>query len=372
MPFFFRAIWHAWACPPRDRSVIPTTCHGLPALAAAAAITLGGCASVGPRSVVRDRFDYNSAISTSLKEQTLLNIVKLRYLDVPVFVEVAQVINSYEVQGSASARGTMITDPDVELGVGGSYTVKPTITYTPLTGNQYVRGLMTPLPPEVVFFLIQSGYAADLILRTTVSSINGVLNEAPGVIDTAAADGRFLRATTLFRTLQRAGALTLSVHVRPSKERVAVVTFGSTDQPADLLAARAELESLLSLSPGAPEHVLVFGGLAPAPGEIAVQTRSLIQIMGALSARVDIPAPHHDVAFPVTDALAGAPPLFRVHSSIERPVGAHVAVPHRGHWFWIDDTDLATKRVFATVVLLFSLGDSNASDGLPIVTVPVN
>ena len=50
-------------------------------------LSVGACSSIGPESVSHDRIDYASAIGNSWKEQTLLNIVKLRYADMPVFLK---------------------------------------------------------------------------------------------------------------------------------------------------------------------------------------------------------------------------------------------------------------------------------------------
>ena len=42
-----------------------------------------GCASMGARTIPKDRFNYTGAISESWKTQMLLNMVSLRYGDVP-------------------------------------------------------------------------------------------------------------------------------------------------------------------------------------------------------------------------------------------------------------------------------------------------
>ena len=58
-------------------------------------LTMAGCAGVPPGRITTDRMDYGQVIAESWKRQTLLNVVRLRYADAPVFLDVASVINSY-------------------------------------------------------------------------------------------------------------------------------------------------------------------------------------------------------------------------------------------------------------------------------------
>jgi hypothetical protein len=73
-------------------------------------LSFTGCASIGPGTVTRDRFDYVTAISDSWKSQMLFNLVKLRYGDAPVFLDVASVINQYLIEGSVGYSGSLFRE----------------------------------------------------------------------------------------------------------------------------------------------------------------------------------------------------------------------------------------------------------------------
>jgi hypothetical protein len=76
--------------------------HVLPCLAL---VLLTGCARIGPPTIPRDRFDYVAAISDSWKRQMLLDLLKIRYNDAPVFMDIAAVINSYSLEGDITLGG---------------------------------------------------------------------------------------------------------------------------------------------------------------------------------------------------------------------------------------------------------------------------
>src|SRR5512137_1275386 len=78
------------------------------------AVALSGCQHLGPSTVAVDRFDYSTAIAESWKQQTLLNIVKLRYMDLPVFVDVSSIVSGYSMQTGVNVNGTISSDRAVQ------------------------------------------------------------------------------------------------------------------------------------------------------------------------------------------------------------------------------------------------------------------
>lgn len=347
----------------------------------ASMLFLNGCQSIGPGSVARDRFDYSWSIGESWKRQTLLNIVKLRYLDPPIFVDVAQIVSGYTLQTTASANG-LVNWPQygpaagsLTLGAQGQYTDRPTITYTPLTGNKFIKGLMTPLPPDSVFFTIQSGWPADGVMFATVSEINGLKNQGTSVNGVTPPDPQFMRVIQLMRQIQLSGAVAMRIKQDSSKQQTTLLTFRSKDISPETLADILELRKLLRLDPDADEFRLVFGANPVDDHEVAMVTRSIMQQMATMASQVDVPS--EDVsqgrAAPGWETVTNGvswPRLIKICSSKEAPKDAFVSIPYRGHWYYIDDRDLKSKRVFSFMMLLFTLADTGEKEPLPLVTIP--
>jgi hypothetical protein len=344
------------------------------------AASLAGCASIGPGTVPRDRFDYVQAITESWKRQNLLNIVKLRYLDPPTFVDVGQIVAGYTLEttlqagGAVSSKGAVQGD-GASIGAGVRFTDRPTITYTPLTGSKFIRSLMTPIPPDTLFFTIESGWPADGVLLTAVSVMNGLKNQQTSISGVSPPSAEFLRALALMRKIQLSGAVGMRVIQDASKEQSSILTFRTKGITEETLADIVELRQLLKLDPDATEIRLVFGATAENDKEVAVQTRCMIHIMATLASQVDVPAEHvaegrASPGWTVGGTHEESARFMHVRSSEASPEDAYAAVEYRDRWFWIDDRDLRSKRTFALMMMLFTLADAGEREQLPLITIP--
>lgn len=359
----------------------PTTKNARLMILGAVLLLLTGCRSIGPGTIPRDRYDYSGSISESWKRQTLLNIVKLRYLDPPIFVDVGQIVAGYSLETSGSLGGQLSSAGAVQgntLAMGGAakFTDRPTVTYTPLTGDRFVKALMTPLPPDAVFSTIESGWPADAILFTAVSRLNGLKNQEASISGFTDADSRFLRVLELLRQIQAAGAVSVRIEQDEQKRQTTLLTVRSQNISEQALAQSRELRQLLGLSTNATEFKLVYGSLNATDRELAVQTRSLLHILGLMAAQVDVPPEHiaQGRASPGVEQAdkQGTPPVrvARILSSKTKPTDAYVVVPFRDHWFWIDDRDLKSKRALAFLMMLFTLTDTGEKQSQPVLTIP--
>lgn len=348
-------------------------------------VLFAGCASIGPGSVGRDRFDYMTTISDSWESQMLLNLVKGRYGHAPVFLDVASVISQYALQTQVDVRASFqspLTNRftrdafanTLSLGGLGSYTDRPTITYNPLTGEKFARSLMAPIPPAAILNLVQAGYPVDLLFRVCVQSINGIQNSFGGVANTHDADPEFHSLIDKMRRLQGTGDIGTRIQKTGEKDGTKIVLRWREDKTLD--PDKADVLKLLGLDRNATEFRVVYGVVPSDDKEIAIVSRSMLQIMIDLASTIEVPEEHvaDKRVTPTFRAKASdgrhIAPLVRIQSSQEKPRDAFVAVPFRNHWFWIDDRDVLSKNVFSFLMFIFTLTETRDKEGVPIVTIP--
>jgi len=347
-------------------------------------LAAGGCASLGPATVTHDRANYITAVADSWKEQTLMNVVRLRYGDAPSFVDVSSVISSYTFQGQLSAGGQFNSQATASLPpnsamVGGSagYVDRPTITYTPVAGDKFARSLLRPIPPSAIFELIQAGYPSDRVLQLTTRAINGVYNRSTLGKDTRPADRDFYPLLDALRALQLSGAVTMRLEQRGAEE-VGILVFSRKAASATNADYQFVLRAL-GLRPGEGGEInLAFGAQPRGDREIAVLSRSMLSLLLEVANGIEAPDAHvaEGRAQPAgRSAEAPDPrdrPLVRILSGAKAPADAYAAVRYRDTWFWIRDDDLASKNAFTFLMMFFSLAETGIAPAAPVITIPAN
>lgn len=333
-------------------------------------LVLGGC-SIGPSTMKYDRLNYMTAVSDSLKTQMLYNLVKLRYGDMPVFMDVSSMINQYGVGGSLTA-GSSWTNPPYSstqsvLGTA-QYADRPTITYSPLTGDKFTRSLLTPIQPSTVLNFLQAGRSPELLMHVAVQSMNGIqntgINRPP--------DPRFERIVHLITEMQQIGGVVVKFGEGKDKGTTYLVVVNSDDPNA--AAPRAEIRKILNLKPDATEISIVYGASQANDTQVAMVTRSVFDIMTQVALSAEVPQKDMDEGRAAPSSRLENPaykPLARIHCSKSQPTDAFIAAHYRDLWFWVDDKDLKSKQMFTILLMMVNLAESGQPTNAPLVTIPI-
>ena len=331
------------------------------------------CRSLGPSTISADRSNYSDALADSWKDQILRNVVKLRYMDTPIFLDVGQIVGGYTWQTALGVGGEISSERalqgnSITLSGQGVYTDRPTITYIPLTGDRFLSSMVEPVPPANIFRLIQSGYAADFVLALGVENLNGLRNRSFRTGRPADAD--FLRVLQLMSEIQNAGAVGVRTIVSSNRESGMVMILRRQNVPEDILAKGREVRKLLNLPQNGDLFNLVYSPLPAGPDELAVGSRSILQMMLALATYVEVPREDMEQSRAVPMPPPEAQPLLRVHCSSTRPADTFAAIEYRKNWFWVDDRDLNSKRTISTMLFLFTLASPGGQENTPVLTIP--
>lgn len=387
---------------------------------------LTGCTTFGARTIPRARYDYNTAIVRSWDEQLLLNLVRLKYRDTPLFLEVEQINTTYTRRFSAGADAGLGASKVSKI-LGGAtkgrtdsesfgselgliFEERPTITYTPLQGKKFAQQLLTPIGHDKILILSQSGWSIERVFKLCVQRMNGLHNSPSASGPTpghAPVYEDFYSAVEALRVLQKELRLELArLDVGDGELNpvafIITIDAGVSQQALDALGVANNLLVLGINPPRSMTEVASFLGdsgmvqiITPVQSDLEdsairlagesrkivtkplyLTQRSLLGVLHFLSNGVKVPVKHSNIAKPlvtVTKQADGA--LFdwnaevmddvmkiRNTSEIEEREQAFVSVSYRGVRFYIADSDLESKSTFGLLSNLVSLQAMEIAD----------
>lgn len=392
-------------------------------------LALCGCAGFGPTALERTHGRYNDAVVRVEEEELLRNIVRMRYAESPSRLEITALATQYELSAQAEARPFFSTEATGNLFRAFSRVLpaamvsganRPTLSLAPADDGADVRRFLTPIPLDTLTFLVRSGWPISMVARLWLERANGVPNANPlgrPPEERLADDTRFRRIAALLQEASDVEQMAAVTERRPIPlsgplPREAITAAAVVDAAAKGMEYRpyadgktwvltrtearlvlrvtpagrnsplvAEIRSLLNLRPDLDGYEIVLRGAdrdplvqhEPPRAELNLVTRSTAQVFLYLANGVEAP-PEHLAAGVAAQAdgqvTAG---LFRVLAckGHKRPAGASVAVRYRGHWFYIEDADRATKLTFAHVLALSRLDLGRQRLAAPALTLPV-
>jgi hypothetical protein len=212
----------------------------------------------------------------------------------------------------------------------------------------------------------------------TARAVSGIYNRSGIGARARQADPEFYPLLDALRRLQLSGAVSIRL-VKRGTEEVGMLILTAAQRAQSVDQDLQFVQRTLGVTPDRNGEVSVSFGLLPrGPSEIALLTRSMAEILLEVAAGIEVPADHVTQGRTAASTrLAGSEdprdrPFVRIRSSASPPGDSYAAVRYRGTWYWIDDGDFASKRIFSVLMIFFSLAETGVTPQAPVLTVPAN
>ena len=351
----------------------------------------GGCGSgIGPKSISNERPAFNEELIQSTNQQLLTNLVRLRYLDAPMFLELSSVVAQYSfdrsvnASGSASFSGGEWRRNGSGIGVGGSMDFKetPTVSYMPLQGEEFAKRMLSPIPLETIVLLSRSGRSSARLLNICAERMNGLENAVSASGPTPAESPTYEEFQKTAAQFKRLGKLGVFVVV-PDKDSSHKVAYRVDAAKAAQLNASEDLSTVLKTLdlPANTRMIVLSTPFEQNDGTtLVLSTRSMLGVLFFLSHSVQAPPEHVTSGLVERTKIRGTETLFdwaQVTKSVmtvkwapKEPERAYVKVKYRDYWFYIDDADRNSKATFGLLHYLISLQSTAGSGRMPLLTLP--
>ncbi|HZM00686.1 MAG TPA: hypothetical protein VFD43_10585 [Planctomycetota bacterium] len=346
------------------------------ALSIAVALAFPACQTTGPNSIADGRALYNDVITRTGDEQVLGMIVKHRYDETFGMLDVASVTAQVSVGVNSAINLRAGADSDdtegnlVPFAAGISYEESPTISYVPMSGEVFMTRLVAPVSLAQTLTLGRLNRVPGQTFSLMVNRINGLSNTPAGGEPTP-----FQRVGELLTELQTIGV----AQIVGSGESYYLALNGYDGASQEQVRALLERLRLTAFEADGRELLIPIRlgvGTPPQGDAIVLETRSVLDLVRMIGDRIEVPSEHIASGFvgPVSTQDTGAEAFIRIRSALERPESATVAVAHRGWWFYIDASDIPSKRDFVLLRAVISMGIEGQPEGVgsPVLTIPVS
>ncbi|HRC43781.1 MAG TPA: hypothetical protein PLT27_07010 [Nitrospira sp.] len=130
-----------------------------------AVLTLAGCLS--PPTLNRAVLAYDEAITDAISKQLLINIARAHHHEPIHFTGVANVAATFDFRINAGATPALTGEHGRTLVplFGGSIAENPTISITPIEGEEFTKRILAPFQESKLNLLLRQGVDIDLLLR---------------------------------------------------------------------------------------------------------------------------------------------------------------------------------------------------------------
>ena len=308
----------------RTSAILRTITAG--ALFAATLASSSGC-QVANQALRADFTDFNTILQSNQTQQMLLNLVRMHYRETPLFMQAGSLTASYESSISADSSASIPAGDPSSIDIGGSYrfSSKPTISYTPVEGKEYVQQFMAEITPQTFAMLVRAGWPISKLGEVLVASVT--LESGQRLVGRPSAES-YPRFREFFKTLKDA------------EDREELEIVGRSDGGIDLRAGTVTI------------------------GMERLQFRSLFSAMFNASRDVQTPAALASWA----KSTPGSQEID-VRVSDKPPVDALVYVEYAGSYYSIANDDIRSKDTLALLMQLSRI-QSGPSAPAPLITIP--
>lgn len=335
------------------------------------ALTLSSCTSIGVRSIETQRGSYIEALARTDRQELIANIVRVKYTEPPVFLQVSSITASpsleYGVNGEGRGSFGDFVPPSGSLAPRLVYKDDPVISYAPFTGKQFANEFLVPIGPTAIFLMLDNGFDFSVVAQLMFVSVNGLQNGR----DASPTDReKFRTVAAAMGELLRSGYAQIGLSGKPDSEGerdiVIDITPGARQTPEG-----QRVFSEWNLSPNV-RRIKLRVGLGGGGDTLAVRTRSLLSMLSYLANYVDTPDDHQNKVWRASVGGSESWPL-RIRTSDDEPDDAYTAIQHKGHWFYVEAEDVPSHNVLYLLRVLFNLqAQANTGESAgPQLTLPV-